>query len=125
MKKLITLLCTGFMISAASAQWNPNTDQNLFIADSGNGASFSTITNDGRTFIGYWKQVAAPANYELWLQILDENGNKQLGANGIMLSNTIPMATYTVFEKTAVDSANNVYIGVSGTTSGNPIYLFI
>ncbi len=124
MKKLITLLCTGFMISAANAQWNPNTDQNLFIADSGNGASFSTITNDGRTFIGYWKQVAAPANYELWLQILDENGNKQLGTNGIMLSNTIPMGTYTVFEKTAVDSANNVYIGVSGTTSGNPIYLF-
>ncbi len=124
MKKLITLLCTGFMISASYAQWNPNTDQNLFIADSGNGSSFSTRTSDGRTYIGYWKQVAAPANFELWLQILDENGNKQLGVNGIMLSNTIPMNTYTVFEKTAVDSANNVYIGVSGTGTGNPIYVF-
>lgn len=124
MKKLITLLCTGFMISAISAQWNPNTDQNLFIAESGNGASFSTISNDGKTYIGFWKQVAAPANYELWLQILDENGNKQLGTNGMLLSNTIPMSTYTVFEKTAVDSANNVYIGVSGTGTGTPIYIF-
>lgn len=124
MKKLITLLCTGFMISASYAQWNPNTDQNLFVVDTGNGYSFSTTTNDGKTFIGYWKQVAAPANYELWLQILDENGNKQLGTNGIMLSNTIPMTTYTAISKIVSDSSNNVYLGVSGTGTTKSVHVF-
>lgn len=124
MKKLITLLCTGFMISASYAQWNPNTDQNLFVVDTGNGYSFSTTTNDGKTFIGYWKQVAAPANYELWLQILDENGNKQLGTNGIMLSNTIPMTTYTAISKIVADSSNNVYLGVSGTGTTKSVHVF-
>lgn len=121
MKKLITLLFTGFVIAAAHAQWNPNTDQNLLVAEPGNGASFSTTTSDGKTFIGFWKQSPPPANYELRLQILDENGNKQLGTDGMLLSNTIPMDTYTVFDKTAVDASNNVYISVSGTQSGNNV----
>lgn len=124
MKKLITLLCTGFMISAANAQWNPNTDQNLSVANAGNGGTFSATTSDGKTYISFWKEVGAPANYELWLQLLDQNGNKLLGANGVMLSNQIPMSTYSVVEGIAVDASNNLYIGVTGTGAGTPVYLF-
>jgi len=124
MKKLITLLCTGLMISATYAQWNPNTDQNLSVANAGNGGTFSTTTSDGKTYISFWKEVGAPANYELWLQLLDQNGNKLLGANGVMLSNQIPMSTYSVVEGIAVDASNNLYIGVTGTGAGTPVYLF-
>lgn len=124
MKKLITLLFTGFMISATSAQWNPNTDQNLLVVNYESGAPFSATTNDGKTYIGFWKQVAAPVNFELWLQILDENGNKLLGTDGMMLSNQIPMGTSTVVEKTAVDASGNFYIGVTGTGAGTPAYIF-
>ncbi|MBD3905814.1 T9SS type A sorting domain-containing protein [Chryseobacterium sp. Ch-15] len=123
MKKLITLLLTGFMISATSAQWNPNTDQNLSAVSSGNGVAFSATTNDGKTYIAFWKPVAS-VNFELWLQILDENGNKQLGADGVMLSNQIPMSTSTVVEKTVVDASGNFYIGVTGTGAGTPAFVF-
>ena len=124
MKKLITLLFTGFMISATSAQWNPNTDQNLSVVNNGIGSAFSATTKDGKTYIGFWKQVAAPVNFELWLQILDQNGNKLLGADGTMLSNQIPMSTYTAFETSVVDAANNLYIGVTGTGAGTPLLVF-
>lgn len=124
MKKLITLLLTGFIISATSAQWNPNTNQNLSVANPGNGSVFSEVTKDGKTYIGFWKQVGAPTNFELWLQILDQNGNKLLGVDGTMLSNQIPMASSTVFEKTAVYASGNFYIGVTGTGAGTPAYVF-
>ncbi|WP_265428849.1 T9SS type A sorting domain-containing protein [Chryseobacterium sp. YIM B08800] len=124
MKKLITLLFTGFMISATSAQWNPNTDQNLSVVNYENASSFASTTNDGKTYIAFWKKVAAPTNFELWLQILDQNGDKLLGTDGIMLSNQIPMGTYTVVENTAVDSSNNLYIGVTGTGTGTPLRIF-
>jgi hypothetical protein len=124
MKKLITLLFTGFMISVTSAQWNPNTDENLLIGNSGNGSSFSATTTDGKTFIGFWKQVAAPVNFELWIQILDQNGNKLLGGDGTMLSNQIPMSTYTLIENTVVDASNNLYIGVTGSGTGTPLLIF-
>lgn len=123
MKKLITLLLTGFMISATSAQWNPNTDQNLFVADPGNGGSFSAMTKDGKTYIAFWKQVAAPTNFELWLQILDQNGDKLLD-NGVMLSNQIPMSGYTTVGDIVVDSADNLFIGVTGTGAGTPLLVF-
>lgn len=124
MKKLITLLFTGFMISATSAQWNPNTDQNLSVINYENASQFSATTNDGKTYIGFWKKVAAPGNFELWLQILDQNGDKLLGADGMMLSNQIPMSTYTAVETTVVDASNNLYVGVTGTGAGTPAYVF-
>lgn len=124
MKKLITLLCAGFIVSVANAQWNPNTDQNLLTADPILGASFAATTNNGNTYIGYWKSVGAPTNYELRLQILDKAGVKQLGTDGVLLSNQIPMGTFTVFERTAVDAAGNFYIGVTGTGAGTPAYVF-
>lgn len=124
MKKLVTILFVGIITSLANAQWNPNTDQNLLVANPITGSAFSGITNDGKTYIAYWKKVDAPTNYELWVQLLDQNGNKLFGSNGIMLSNQIPMATYTISERTAVDSSGNFYIGVTGSGAGNPAYIF-
>ncbi|MFL9835094.1 T9SS type A sorting domain-containing protein [Chryseobacterium terrae] len=125
MRKLITLLCTGLMVFVAHAQWNPNTDQNLLVADLGSGgASFSEITNDGKTYIVFWKQVAAPTNFELRLQILDQDGFKQLGNDGVLLSNQIPMSASTVFNKSTLDAAGNLYVGVTGTGAGTPAYVF-
>lgn len=124
MKKLITLLFTGFMISATSAQWNPNTDQNLSVVSVENGAPLSAVTKDGKTYIAFWKKVAAPTNFELWLQILDQNGNKLSGTDGIMLSNQIPMSTYATVADITVDSSDNLYVGVTGTGTGTPLLVF-
>ena len=125
MKKLLTFLFIVFATCIANAQWNPNTDQNLLVANPGQGGSpFSATTNDGKTYIVFWKSVTSSANFELWLQILDQNGDKLLGTDGTMLSNQIPMGSYTVVEATAVDASNNLYIGVTGTGAGNPLLVF-
>lgn len=123
MKKLLTLFAALSLCFSGKAQWNPLLDQNLLISKPG-GSSFAATTSDGKTYIGYWKSVPAPINFELRLQILDKLGNKQLGADGIKITDQIPMSTYTVVENTAVDSSDNLYIGVTGTGSGNPGYVF-
>ncbi|WP_347219814.1 T9SS type A sorting domain-containing protein [Chryseobacterium sp.] len=123
MKKLLTLfigLSIGFM---GKAQWNTALDQNLLVTNAA-GSSFAETMNDGKTYIGFWKSVPAPVNFELWVQILDKNGNKELGPNGIKVTDQIPMGTYTVMERTVVDASNNLYIGVTGTGSGTPGYVF-
>jgi len=124
MKKLITLLFTGFMISATSAQWNPNTDQNLSVVTPENGAPSSAVTKDGKTYIVFWKKAPAPTNFELWVQILDQTGDKLLGTDGMMLSNQIPMATYSTVGDIVVDGSDNLYIGVTGTGTGTPLLVF-
>ncbi|MFP3631698.1 hypothetical protein SB776_34390, partial [Burkholderia sp. SIMBA_045] len=86
--------------------------------------SFSARMSDGKTYIGFWKKVAAPVNFELRLQILDQNGFQQLGSDGILLSNQIAMGSYTYVERTTVDSSDNLYIGVTGTGTGTPGYVF-
>lgn len=123
MKKLLILFAALSLCFSGKAQWNPLLDQNLLISKPG-GSSFAATTSDGKTYIGYWKSVPAPINFELRLQILDKLGNKQLGADGIKITDQIPMSTYTVVENTAVDSSDNLYIGVTGTGSGNPGYVF-
>ncbi|MGU3375350.1 T9SS type A sorting domain-containing protein [Chryseobacterium sp. M5A1_1a] len=123
MKKLLTLFMGLSIFFIGKAQWNPAVDQNLLVINAG-GSSFAETTSDGKTYIGYWKKVPAPVNFELWVQILDQNGNKQLGPDGIKVSDQIPMGTYTVVEKTTVDASNNFYIGVTGTGAGNPGYVF-
>ncbi|WP_160135975.1 T9SS type A sorting domain-containing protein [Chryseobacterium sp. c4a] len=123
MKKLLTLfvgLSIGFM---GKAQWNPILDQNLLVTSAGS-SSFAETTSEGKTYIGYWKTVPAPVNFELWVQILDKNGSKLLGTEGIKVSDQIPMGTYTVVERTRVDASDNLYIGVTGTGAGTPGYIF-
>lgn len=123
MKKLLILFIALSIFSVEKAQWNPVLDQNLLVAKGG-GSSFAATTSDGRTYVGYWKSVPAPVNYELWVQLLDKDGNKQFGAEGIKVSEQIPMSTYTVMERTVVDSSDNLYIGVTGTGGGNPGFVF-
>lgn len=123
MKKLLTLFVTLSLCFTGKAQWNPVLDQNLLVSKPG-GSSFAATTSDGKTYIGYWKKAPAPVNFELWIQILDKQGNKQLGADGIKITDQIPMSTYTVVENTAVDASDNLYIGVTGTGAGNPGYVF-
>ncbi|NIF03907.1 T9SS type A sorting domain-containing protein [Chryseobacterium sp. Tr-659] len=123
MKKLLTLFITLSLCFLGKSQWNSALDQNLLVSSPG-GSSFAATTSDGKTYIGYWKSVPAPVNFELRLQILDKLGNKMLGTDGIKITDQIPMSTYTVVERTAVDANDNLYIGVTGTGAGNPGFVF-
>jgi len=97
------------------SQWTSDTDVNTLVVESGSGDMQSIGTSDGQTFVVYWKTVAAPTNYELRLQLLDADGYKQFGDDGMLISNTIPMSTYTVMWSIAIDNDNNLYVGATGT----------
>jgi len=123
MKYLIALLLF-FTVSAGYAQWNIDTDVNTLVVDSEGGEMKAIGTSDGKTYVVFWKVVPPPTNYELRMQILDVDGSQLLGADGMLVSDAIPMSTYTVISNITIDTDNNLYIGATGTGGGDPAYAF-
>lgn len=114
MKKL-TLFIALFMTVNINAQWTSDTEVNTLVAESLSQDMKAIGTSDGKTYVVFWKSVAPPTNYELRLQLLDASGNRQFGDDGMLISDNIPMSTFTVSWSVAVDANDNLYIGVTGT----------
>lgn len=109
------LLTALFIAIGAQAQWANNTDLNTLVSESGSDDMKAVTTSDGKTFVVFWKSVSEPTNYELRVQLLDFNGNRLFGDEGMLISDTIPMDTYTVIWSIALDVNDNLFIGVTGT----------
>jgi hypothetical protein len=122
--KTLLLFLTVLISLNVQAQWTTDTAQNTLVVDSEGGDMKAIGTSDGKTYVVFWKVVAPPTNYELRMQVLDVNGNQTLGSDGILVSNTIPMSTFTVIWNITLDEDDNNYIGVTGTGSGNPAIVF-
>ena len=101
-------------IGLIQAQWTTNYAQNTSVADFQAGVPYSNSTTDGKTFIAYWKS-GDPSGYQMYVQLLDQNGNKILGDNGIQLGTDINMSTYTFQFNTSVDKDNNFYVAFTET----------
>jgi hypothetical protein len=123
MKTISTIICF-LTVFVAAAQWTTDTDANTFVADSGELDVQARGTSDGQTYVVSWKNVGPPTNIELRLQILDADGNQKLGNDGMLVSDQIPMSTYTVLMSATVDADDNLYIGVTGTGGGDPAFVF-
>lgn len=102
-----------------SAQWNTDTAINTLVANSESNDMQAIGTTQGQTYIVFWKSVGAPTNFELRLQVLDALGNQQLGDEGALISNSIPMNTFTVTWSLSTDADDNLYIGVTGTADNS------
>lgn len=122
--KKITLLFALLSIMFANAQWTTDTAENTLVASSNPFGAESVGTSDGKTYVVFWKGVEAPTNFELRAQLIDADGNQMFGPDGMLISNTIPMGTYTVVSTITVDTKNNLYIGVTGTSGGNPCMIY-
>lgn len=116
MKKttLYFMLLVAFL---AQAQWNTDTAVNTLVATSNSGDAQSLGTSEGASYIVFWKEVPAPTNFELRAQLLDADGNQQWGADGILISDQIPMSTFTSFWFMNLDAEDNLYVGVTGTSN--------
>ena len=101
-----------------SAQWTSLTDVNTEVVTSNSDDIKAIGTASGKTYIVFWKVVGAPVNYELRLQVINTEGIKELGEDGILVSNTLPMSTSTAISKISIDQNDNIYIGVTGTNTG-------
>ncbi|WP_432412760.1 T9SS type A sorting domain-containing protein [Rasiella sp. SM2506] len=123
MKTIFTLLAC-MVITITQAQWTTDTAVNTLVTNSETGDMQALGTSTGETYVVFWKPVAAPTNYELRMQVLDADGNQTLGSDGMLLSDQIPMSTFTVIWKIVVDTNDNIYVGVTGTGGGDPAFVF-
>jgi len=115
MKLTLTFLVL-FVTSFVNAQWTSDTAINTLVATSTTGDMQSVGTSDGKTVVVFWKVVASPINYELRMQKLNLDGTQAFGADGLLISNTLPMSTSTNIWSINIDAQDNVYIGVTGTS---------
>ncbi len=123
MKTLFTIICF-LTVFIASAQWTTDTEQNTLVAESGELDVLARGTSNGETYVVYWKNVDAPTFIELRVQVIDAFGNQQFGNDGILVSDQIPMSSYTVIMSATVDADDNLYVGVTGTGGGDPAFVF-
>lgn len=117
-KTLLFLSILTCITSISFAQWTPLTDVNTEVATSNSEDMKVLGTVNGKTVSVFWKVVSAPTNYELRMQVLNNQGVKMLGPDGVLVSNTMSMSTSTAIMKMAVDQNENVYIGATGTNGG-------
>ena len=110
MKTITLFIALAFSISI-QAQWTTDLAANTLTSNLSSEDMKAVSTSDGQTYIVYWEAE----NLALYLQVLDTSGNKMLGDNGHLITNTIPMNTYTVTWSVVVDNEDNLYVGVTAT----------
>ncbi len=98
-----------------SAQWNPNTSVNMQISGLPTADIQSASTTDGKTWIAFYHQNSG--NYDMRAQLVDANGFKLLGPDGMLVSNQSSGSATFVFN-VCVDAANNLIIGCQDQRTG-------
>ena len=104
---IITFLLFGFL---SHAQWNSDTAINTLVATSNSGDMKSIRTSGGQTYVVFWKVVGAPTNYELRVQLLDAQGNQQFGEDAALISDALPMSTFTYQWTINIDANDALYV---------------
>lgn len=117
MKALLSILIFLLFQASAFSQWTQDTSKNTLAADLQTEDLMSVGTSDNKTYIAFWHNLPAPANYELRLQLLDNQGNPLFGKDGMVLDNTANMSTYITTWSIAIDQDDNVYVGFNATGS--------
>ncbi|PKP26813.1 MAG: hypothetical protein CVU03_01210 [Bacteroidetes bacterium HGW-Bacteroidetes-2] len=113
--KCITTILSLFLFLNSYSQWVEDTNVNTLVVES-RGEDMQAIgTSDGRTYVVFWKLMPPPQNYELRVQLLDVDGTQLFGTDGILVSDAIPMSTFTVIWSITIDTNDNLYIGATGT----------
>ncbi len=101
-------LATLFVSLPARSQWNPNTAVNLLISNLPVADMQQVATSDGKTWIAFYHQNAG--NYDMRAQLIDADGFRLLGNDGILVSNK-PSGTATYVFNVCVDASDNLIIG--------------
>jgi len=114
---LFFLLTLIFSIQSETlrAQWNNNTLVNEQISSLPTADIQTAPTSDGKTWIAFYHQNGS--NYDMRAQLLDANGYKLLGTDGILVSNE-PSGTATFVFNVCVDASNNLIIADQDQRSG-------
>ncbi|MEI7662297.1 MAG: T9SS type A sorting domain-containing protein [Bacteroidota bacterium] len=110
------LLLLAFTPGWVKAQWNTNTSVNIQISGLPTADIQSVATTDGKTWIAFYHQNGG--NYDMRAQLIDANGYKLLGPDGMLVSNQVSGSATFVFN-VCVDASNNLIIGNQDERSGS------
>jgi hypothetical protein len=97
------------------AQWNTNTSVNMLISGLPTADIQSAPTSDGKTWIAFYHENGG--NYDMRAQLIDANGYKLLGPDGILVGNQ-PSGSATYVFNVCVDASNNFIIGYQDQRTG-------
>ena len=117
MKKILLFLTLLAPVPAA-AQWTSNTLLNTVVRDSvgfEESVPISATTSDGKTFISYFALYGG--SYQLRMQLLDTDGNKMFGNNGLLVSNQ-PQSTALFVYDMKVNAADEAVVAFQDTRTG-------
>ncbi|MEI8004790.1 MAG: Ig-like domain-containing protein [Bacteroidota bacterium] len=103
------LLVACFLPGTLHAQWNTNTSVNIQISSMTVADMQQANTSDGKTWIAYYAEVAG--NYNMMAQLIDANGYKLLGTDGVLVDSH-PSSSATFVFNVCVDASNNLIIGM-------------
>jgi hypothetical protein len=105
---LALLILFALLPGALHAQWNNNTYVNELISTLTVADMQTASTSDGKTWVAFYVQNGS--NYDMRAQLIDANGYKLLGTDGILVSNE-PSGSATYVFNVCVDASNNLIIG--------------
>ena len=110
------LLLFALVPGTIHAQWNTNTSVNLLISNLVTADMQAAPTADGKTWIAFY--VANGGNYDMRAQLIDADGYKLLGDDGILVDNQ-PSGSATYVYNVCVDAQNNFIIAYQDERTGS------
>ncbi len=122
--KQLFLVCLMVYSMTVAGQWTTDTEANTLVSTLPSDDMKAVGASDGSTYIVFWHSVGAPENYELRLQVLNPSGEPILGDQGVLVSDDLPMSTFTVLWNVVVDEQDNLYVGATGTGGGEPAFVY-
>jgi hypothetical protein len=108
---LLLLVCQSLF-----GQWNPNTFINLEVSTLPVADLQTVITSAGKTWVAFYH--ANGGNYDMRAQLLDVDGTKLLGPDGILVDNQ-PSGTATFVYSICKDANDNLVIAYQDQRSGS------
>jgi len=115
MKKIYPITFLLLFTQQLLAQWNPNTSVNLEVASLPVSDLQTVITSTGKTWVAFYHANAG--NYDMRAQLLDADGTKLLGPDGILVDNQ-PSGTATFVYSICKDANDNLVIAYQDQRSG-------
>lgn len=115
MQKLLLLPLFVVATLVSTAQWNSNTAVNLEVASVPVADMQSLTTSTGRTWIAFYHQNGG--NYDMRAQLLDVDGTKLLGPDGVLIDNK-PSGTATFVFNICKDASDNLIVAYQDQRSG-------
>ncbi|MBS1513086.1 MAG: T9SS type A sorting domain-containing protein [Bacteroidetes bacterium] len=116
MKKILTIFLCSFLCSTAFAQWTSDTSVNLAASSYTSSVILTSPTSTGGTYISMYKPNGS--NFDMVVQYLDKNGNKQFGADGIILT-SYPANSATYVYNVMTDAQDNFIVAFQDQRSAS------